>query len=703
MRAFACLLALCLALAAPAQAQDAATLVADRVEVRGNQVLVAEGNIEVFWRGARLTASRILYDRAADRLSIEGPITLTDQGQVALFADAGKLSADLQNGILQSARLVLDQQLQLAANEIARIDGRYTELSKVVASSCEVCANNPVPLWSIRARRVIHDQEERQIYFEGAQLRIYDVPIAYIPRLRLPDPTLDRANGFLFPSVRSTSQLGFGLKTPYFLTLGPSADVTLTPYLSSSTTTLELRYRQAFRRGDITFEGAVSRDDILPDETRYYLFGKGDFDLPRGYQLSFGVEIASDDAYLLDYGYSDADRLESSVAITRTRRDRHTEARLSHFRTLRDDEVNSAQPTIVSEYMWERRFTPAALGGIATLNFGALTSYRNSNLDGDGRDVSRATATFDWERTEIFGLGLLATFSTGLAAEFYDVTDDSTFDDTTTRLMPEAALTLRWPLSRVSETGVTHIIEPVAMLAWSRKDPEAVPNEDSTLSEFDEANLLSFDRFPGTDGNEEGLRLSLGLSWTRHDPAGWTIGLTAARILREKDFGTFEAGTGLNGDSSDWLVAATLDLPNRVDLTARALFDNDLTVSKADFRMGYGDARFDIETGLLILAPAPTEDRPDRVAEWAMDADWRINQQWTGSAEWRYDFEAGRATSAGIGFGWENECARVDLSLSRRFTSSTSVRPTTDFGLSVELAGFGTGGQGGAARRRCVN
>ena len=39
-----------------------------------------------------------------------------------------------------------------------------------------------------------------------------------------------------------------------------------------------------------------------------------------------------------------------------------------------------------------------------------------------------------------------------------------------------------------------------------------------------------------------------------------------------------------------------------------------------------------------------------------------------------------------------------NLSLSRRYTSSTSVQPSTDFGLSVELLGFGGGSAAGAAK-----
>lgn len=702
MRRLLAALALLAAVSLPTAAQEAATLVADRVEVRSATLLVAEGNVEVFWQGARLKASRIVYDRAADRLTIEGPIVLTDGEDVAIFAEAAELSTDLREGLMQSARLVLSQRLQLAAVQIARVEGRYTEMSRVVASSCQVCPKDPVPLWSIRARRVIHDQEERQIYFDGAQLRVMDIPVAYIPRLRFPDPTLKRATGFLFPTLRSTSQLGTGLKVPYFVTLGRHADVTITPYLSARTSTLELRFRRAFRTGDIEIGGAISRDDIMPGETRYFVAGAGGFDLPRGFRLSFGLEAVSDDAYLVDYGYGDQDLLESSVALTRTRRDEHIGARLLAFHTLREGELNSTQPGIVGEAVYERRFVPGPLGGVATLRFGALALTRSSELDGVGRDVARASAALGWERSEVFGPGLVATAAFNVLAQNYTVEDDAAFATTSARVHPEAALTLRWPLARTAPGGARHVLEPVAMLAWAPENPDPAPNEDSTVSEFDEANLLGFSRLPGEDAPEPGLRLAVGLGWTRYDPAGWSLGVTAGRLIREMPAG-FGTGTGLDGTRSDWLLGARLYLPNRLGVTGRALINDQFEVSKADLRVHYGGTRFDVDTGFLYLAAAPSENRPEEIAEWTVDAAWRINPQWTGRTDWRYDFEEGRATSAGIGFGWQNECVSVDLSLSRRFTSSTSLRPTTDFGLSVELTGFGTGGEGGVPRRRCMN
>ncbi|MEO1464214.1 MAG: hypothetical protein AAFU82_18240, partial [Pseudomonadota bacterium] len=47
-----------------------------------------------------------------------------------------------------------------------------------------------------------------------------------------------------------------------------------------------------------------------------------------------------------------------------------------------------------------------------------------------------------------------------------------------------------------------------------------------------------------------------------------------------------------------------------------------------------------------------------------------------------------RAARAGLGVTYENECVIVDLSVRRRYSSSTSLEPSTDFGFTVAIKGF---------------
>ena len=523
------------------QETQPAVLVADTVSVSRDRVLTARGNVEVFQGTVSLTARSITYDQSKDLLTFEGPLTLRDGEDVLILASAAELDQGLRNGILRSARLVLNQQLQLAAVQINRVDARYSQLYKAAVTSCRICNDGRPPLWQIRARRIVHDQQEKQIYFDGAQFRIRDFPILYLPRLRLPDPTLDRATGFLIPSIRTTSQLGTGIEIPYFIKLGDHRDLTVTPYLSAKTRTLELRYRQAFRTGRIEFNGAITRDSLRSGEDRWYLFGGGRFNLRRDFKLEFDIETTSDDAYLKQYSYSDKDRLDSEIAVSRTRRDEYIRAGLIGFESLRAGEDNSTLPTVVIDALYERRYFPQRIGGELRLNLAAHTHIRSSSstVSGEGRDVRRLHGGLNWLNSWTLTGGLRAEAQLGLVFDAFDTRQDSTFGGSEARVFPQAALALRYPMSRTSADGAVQFLEPVVQLSWIDNNPANVANDESTRVEFDEGNLFALSRFPEPDRREHGSALAVGLNWARYDPDGWESYVSVGQIIRDMDRGGY--------------------------------------------------------------------------------------------------------------------------------------------------------------------
>ncbi|HHI70415.1 MAG TPA: LPS-assembly protein LptD [Rhodobacteraceae bacterium] len=208
-------------------------------------------------------------------------------------------------------------------------------------------------------------------------------------------------------------------------------------------------------------------------------------------------------------------------------------------------------------------------------------------------------------------------------------------------------------------------------------------------------------RFPGADRYERGFRANVGVSWTRYDPTGWSLGLTVGRIFREKDLGQFQASTGLSGQNSDWLAAVQLQLRNNLTLTNRSIFDNKFNFAKNETRLTWQTAKLGLGTSFIWMEAEPYENRPNDTSEWTFDAAYKLAPNWTGKLDWRYDFNAGEAAYAGVGLEYRSECVKIDLSLSRRFTSSGSLTPTTDFGLTVSLTGFGSGSSGRTSARRC--
>lgn len=689
--ALAALLPLTAAAQETLPAAPPAILVADDLYMTGEDRLIASGNVEALHEGRRLSARRIVYDRAKNQLTLEGPIRITDaEANVVILADAGTLDQEMKNGLLQGARMVMNEQLQLAAVALHRIDGRYTQLTNTAVTSCQVCANG-VPLWQVRARKVIHDQEARQIYFEGAQFRIGTVPVMYIPRLRLPDGTLKRARGFLTPEVRSNSALGVGIKVPYFLPLGDHRDLTVTPYLSRETTTVELRYRQAFRRGTIVATGALSRDTLLPDDARGYLFTQGRFDLPRDFKLKFDVELTSDRSYLDDYGYSGKQRLDSAITVSRVRRDEIIEGGLTLYRSLRADEDNGLLPTAVTDGLVERRYFPR-FGGELRYGFETHAHYRPSQVDILGRDVARLSAEASWRNRWTLAGGLRLGLMAGVAVDEVLTNHDSTSDTRSFNVTPTASVELRWPLVKRETNSARQLLEPVVQLGWSGGTRPRTPADESTRMEFDEGNLLTLSRFSATDRRARGTELAWGLRWQRHDPKGWSAALTFGQVIRDKADPAFTRSSGLSSAESDLLIAGGLRLAGGLSLTVRGLLDAQSDVTKAEARIGWDTDKIDLSASYVLLSPDMGELRPDTISEWALDGSYRFSRHWTASGEWRYDLVSDRAAKVGLGLGYRTECVLMDFTVTRRYSGLATEDSSTTYGLTVALPGFSTGG-----------
>lgn len=680
-----------------------AMLVADQVYITPERTLIARGNVEAFQGDIRLRAQKITFDRDKGTLKIEGPIRIDQGGEITILANAADMDRDLRNGILNGARMVFQQHLQLASVQMTRVSGRYTQLYKTSATSCQVCDDGSPPLWQIRAEKVTHDQLERQLYFENAQFRILDVPVFYFPGLRLPDPTLERASGFLVPSVRTTSTLGTGLKVPYFFTLGESRDLTLSPYLSSKTRTLDARYRQAFKTGTIELEGALTRDDLQPGDTRGYLFADGAFELRNGFNLEFEIKTTSDDAYLADYGLPDLDRLRSQLSLTKVNRDSLFRTSAIYYKSLRDSELQDEIPSSIGDIFYQQRYHPAQIGGETQMTLLTHAHNRSSDVDIVGRDITRITVDANWQREWHLQNGIVTQTQLGLSADAFDIQNDSAYASSASRLTPRGAITFRLPMTRLTPSGDSEFLEPIVQLGWTETIGDSVPNDESNFVEFDQGNLLELSRFPSTDAREDGLAMVYGVNWARYSTNGWQASAVLGQVFRNSADSNFTKSSGLGGTSSDILMAGQFKLDDGLAITTRGLLNGSLNFSKAEVRGDWSNLNAQVSGSYLWLGTDVDEGRTEETSEFWFDGSYQIHSNWSASANLRYDISDSRASRAGLGFIYSNECVKVDLSVNRRYTTTSSVEPSTDFGFTIALNGFSVNSGTQNYRRSCSN
>lgn len=692
-----------------AVAENITNLIADEIKINQAGELVASGAVTVWYEDRKVTASSITYASQNDKLIIRGPIRIIDNQSTMILGDQAELSEDLKVGIIKSAKIILGYQVQIAAAKVLQKDARYSEAFNIAATSCHVCLNK-TPLWQIRARKIVQDKFEKQIYFEHAQLRVLDIPVFYLPFMRLPDPSLKRATGLLAPKLKTSSVLNTGIKIPYFIRLNKHKDFTITPFYSPKTKTIEYRYRQAYTSGFMLIEGALTRDALIPNKNRGYILSDTSLILQNGYNLGIQLQAVSDPSYLFEYDFAQLDRLNTKLELSRSMRYQNSEVKLSNYHSLRENENNATQPTLVAEGAIESRLNPDMIKGEIGLEANFLKSYRYSDLNNDGPDsdtlvdgydTTRLSLLSNWDHGWEIANGIILHFENEFGLSQYYVQQHANIGPKATRMFGVGAVGLRWPWYRINSNGGIGIVEPQIQLVRSVSSNTAVPNDDSTQVEFDEGNLFRLNRAPGLDLIENGSRLNVGLAGSQFMDSGSNLSWKIGRVLRSEALSTFPSGSGLSNSISDWLLATNFQQKNGIELINRALIASDGVVTKSETSLKVNRNQHQIRATHVELTKDSNISQNQSLSSVALEWNYNLNSNWRSDSKFQFDSNIGRLSKLELGLRYENECVNVDLSSSRSFSTSSTLIDKTDFTLSVELTGFSSSDRKNAKSHKC--
>ena len=703
-RLFASLALLATLASTQTQAQNTgyAALTADNVTFDASTGLMnATGHVVVIFDQTTMEADRLSYNRQTGEIEASGPLRITDASGAVFTATTASLNADMTRGIIRGAQLLLANRFQIAAAEIRRSEGRFNTLYRTVASTCSVDTDRPVPIWQIRAERIVHDTTAKRLYFEDAHLEAFGLPVAFLPRLRMPDPSVQRASGLLYPVIISSKIYGYGVKMPYYLTFGDHADTTITPFImTNGGLLLEAEYRQRFARGHLNIAGAFALKGSANDSGNGFLTADMGFTLANAATLFLDLSVSTDDAFMRRYGYNDADRLQSQLGLRHYSSARLFEISAVFFQSLRDGEIDAQVPFALPQMNFRRTWQDSLLGGQIGINASTVALFRRA-----GRDVFHASASVDWRRDWSAPLGLRATTFADMRADAYRVWDDPAFGSHPLyRLTPSIGGDLSLPLSKSTKNGALLVLSPIVQLLYTPalSFNDTVPNEDSLQVEFDATNLFGLSRFPGEDRIETGFRANIGVSFRGYDPSGWTIGADLGQVFRLAPNSQFSTGTGLAGKTSDILAAVSFELPEEMRLVSRVLVSPTFGLRRVEGELALNLNRLNLDATYVFLAADVVAGSLVDRSEANIAASYRLSDTWITNAALRRDLRSGSNIYGEIGLSFSNECLEVAVSVSRRFTASNKAPPDTNFNVSIKLAGFGGGSRQTAKAGTCM-
>ena len=130
---------------------------------------------------------------------------------------------------------------------------KITKIKKGVFTSCK--KNDKCPPWVITAKEITHDKNKKQLIYDGAILKVYNIPVLYFPKFFHPDPTVKRQSGLLKPLLNNSTILGSSISLPYYHVISDNKDYTLRPTIfDSDVKMLQNEYRQENKNSSLIID-----------------------------------------------------------------------------------------------------------------------------------------------------------------------------------------------------------------------------------------------------------------------------------------------------------------------------------------------------------------------------------------------------------------------------------------------------------------
>lgn len=663
-------------------------------------IVTATGAVELSQGQRTVRADRIVYNRNTKVVVASGQVRMREPSGDFVFTDYAELTDDLRDAFINNVRVLLTDNSRMAGTEGERRDGRLLRVNRGLYSPCELCQEEPTraPVWQLRASRIVHDKEEKDVRYRHLFLEMFGVPVFYSPYFSHPDPSVDRRSGLLAPSYGSKSKLGTFINNQYYIDIAPDQDATLNATLFTAQSPLVGgEYRKRFENGYLQLNGALTRSELIGlnqvskgEQNRGFAAVNGRFDLNDTWRVGINAARASDYNFLRRY-YGMREDVVTSRAYAEAFDGRNYAAVNAYaFQDMRLGNTTK-EPVVAPQMVYSALGQPGELlGGRWSLDAQSLTLQRHK-----GQSVNRLTLLPGWRREEALPLGLVAWADASALGAFYDyenfdrpdVAGSQRFSGAESRFLPRGSVGVRYPLVRYGESS-QQTIEPKLAFSYAPeiRDDDA-PNEDSIDATLDSTTLFMSSRYAGYDRLDTGTQATYGLRWAVDGYREGAASIFLGQSYRLNENAGYPVYSGLSKKKSDYVTRVTLQPVNWLDLDYRGRFDSDnervqvhsMTMSGNYSRVGayvnfyYRDRSPDMSRNALIHSSYMN-----------MGASVTLAPRWSLGVGHSQAFSSDpgpRITVSSLNYS--DECLLFQTVLRRDFTTDTASATSSDEGSTL--------------------
>jgi LPS-assembly protein len=587
-------------------------------------------------------------------------------------------------------------------------DQNKTVVSNGIFTSCKL--NDNCPPWSIKAEKITHDKINKDMIYNNAILKIYDVPVLYFPKFFHPDPSVKRRSGFLQPQFNNSETLGSSLYIPYFKTLGPDKDLTIKPTFFEKFTKfekekyiLQSEFRKKGENSSLIADFAFLRDYKSSANTKTknvnHLFLNYTNDIQNSNYLESKfeaqIEKVTNDTYLKVFQNNLFDTpvmpvsqstMNSNLKLYLEKEDQNLSTGIQVYENLGTKHSDRYQ-YILPYYDFSKDLTSLISNNLinGTLNFYSSGTNKLSNTNN-----LKTTVVNDFNYSSdnlISKLGFTNTFDLYIKNLNAVAKNDTTY---TSNAQIDGMSILKidssFPLLR-SKNMIKEILTP--KVSFRINPGNNMDDYSGTSSNVNANNVFDINRLGLSNDFEAGRSLTLGLDYKfdqlednqSENTKDKYLELKIATVIRDQNENDIPTSSTINKKNSDLFGSINNQLFENVGLTYNFSLDNDMKTLNSN----------SIETQISINNFITTfnfiEQRNDIGSTHLLSnvTEYKINESSSLKFSTRRNKKINLTEYYDLSYEYKNDCLTAALKFNKSFYQDNDLKPTEDLFFSITL------------------
>ena len=471
--------------------------------------------------------------------------------------------------------------------------GNITTINKGVYTSCGSGGN--CPSWKIESEKITHDKDKRQIIYDDAFLKLYNIPILYFPKFFHPDPSVKRQSGFLTPQINNSEILGSSLHIPYYHVIDVDKDITFKPTIFENDIYMfQNEYRQRKKNSYFISDFGFTKGykSSLPNSNKNsiaHLFTKYkldfNFDNFQSSELELNFEKVNNDTYLKLFDTNlidkeikplDQNNLYSNIKLNLIHDNYSLVTGIDVYESLSGKNSDRYQYNLPYYNFTKNLFSNSLL----SLNFSSLG---DNNLTNTNRLKSRIINDFNLNSKKFkTDSGFLYNLESNLKNLNTLGKNDITYKSSPqSELLNIYNFQTSYPLIKEEEDHYNYLIPKIS----ARFNPSDMKNHSITDREINTNNIFTTNRLALSDSYEGGKSITLGLDYKKEQVKNINkyFEFKLATVIRDKNENKIPNSTTLNQKYSNIFGSSEYNISENINLAYNFAVDNDLkTFEKND-------------------------------------------------------------------------------------------------------------------------